>query len=704
MIKLQPTVNGDKNYKLLKRSATAFVTIVAIVIPVIKAAKMGDAIQFIGYISFFFFILIVTHLLTKTPKNILPPQKNIFQGPSSPEDIDPWPRPNQTTALCERILKSSNQPTVLVGASGVGKSVMLEKLVKDKLQPGWQYISIRHYDTFNKKFQIALLDKLKVFFPDLNDDLFISDAIIKGINNNSYILFVFDQFENFVGEDIINNYETFISDSRKNSIAWFAMFLANTTKYNNFKHVIVIRKDSYYDLKFLGKLLPHLYDTFHLAGINIESDNSIGIVDRHNLADSFKKVTGNNKSVEDILISLAKRGEVRPVEAQMVGLMLENIIKEIGEITPDYYELDLGGKDGLIKKYFSWYLDASPVKYISIKLLFALSLEKKLKSRYSIGQLAYIIHETVADVNDCLNFFIKDGLIIEVKEDITKYEIVHDYLAESFREFSGSELDPIERDNILFFIDKLRLPLSRPNSIISEENFPGKVSDCILGIGVILLVSRLLCPLYNIDWSWWNPAAKYQSTMNMLDIYYLPCFITHFVGAVYVTQIYKRLFSRMKEDRMWALFSFSIVLVGLSTLSISLFLPTFWIATLGLSGFPVGLKFFQLSKTVTTKNVAKDFRSMGVRIMGSFLLIGIAGYGYFYISQHFLSQQNITYYTGFSYFIMIAMVLLIYFGANLHVSKTSVAKLIGLFYRGTVPKQGEKSSLIRRGNSGTSYK
>jgi len=498
--------------------------------PVVNAIKRGDWLVCIVYISFFVFVLFIGYLLRPKQMPAQPPQKGIFKGVGKLEIEDAWPRTDDRNKLCETIKKTFKKPIILVGSSGVGKSVLLETQVVPSLKrEGWKTISFSNYDDI----QSLLLDNLTKTFPNLSHNKLLNNAELEGIDTDTKLLLIYDQFEQFLS--IYGNKKGKRSKIRK----WFRDFLESSTRLDNIKQLIIVRKESYYDLRFLEQYVPPPIESFHLSGIKMDENESGRLV----LRQKMNVVTKNIDMAEKILNSLVEDDEILPVKAQIVGLMLENKSREVGAINTEYYLKDLEGKDGLIQNYFQSYLQSSPDSEIALQVLFALSVETKLRGQLSLPQIADIVHKNQHDVYKCLLFFTKEGLIRTT--DIGKYELTHDYLAEKFHELSGTELDPVERDNILFFWDEMRkasgkLEITRPQP---KSNARLVFSDYFMIFLGVLLIARLFGPAYNVDWGWLNILNNYQMNKVGIDIYYAPVFVSHLAWAIYVTLFYRRMFS-----------------------------------------------------------------------------------------------------------------------------------------------------------------
>jgi len=689
--RLQFLVNNDKlNYwYLLALFSFYFVMLYAYSDNILNAYESDDILISISYAVFFLTFPIIGYSITPKRAHAQIPEKSeapIFQEIGKIDSSTAWVR-DERDDLCNIIRQAIGKPIVFVGSSGVGKSILLETQVVPSLQrEGWQAIFLSNYGPSLAAQLRNILRRTLLDFPD-REQQFLHYASLDGIDRNTKILFIFDQFEQFLSTNSQDNKDG--GGERE----WFRAFLANATTLSNIRPLIVVRREWYYELRFLGKFVPSPVECFHLAGWKMDKDGS----DRPLILEKLEMVTKNPEAAQLILDSLERENEILPVEVQMVGFILENEAREIGEIDSEYYLKELGGKEGVIYTYFRTYLDAASDRDITLKILFALSVETVLRSQQQLSQIADVIHESQRDVSKCLLFLVEHGLVRATATG--KYELAHDYLAEKFHDLSGAELDPVERDNIIFFWDEMRrtsesLPITRSQTD-TKKRFV--FSDYFIAVSAILLLVRLMWSIYDINWSWFNILSPYQTAKIGIDIYYLPIFISLLAWNVYVTLLYRRFFLHLNESTLGRLLSKFTVVNGTAGILMSTLIPYGWILFIGLCGFPIGWKLYRLSRLSGLPKVSSHwFRQAGMHTMINMLIAMGIGLAFIYYTHSAELSKNVA--ERINVIFMLIAIVMVYFmslSTSLFTTRGAVSKMMGLIDRGKVRLQRMTFDLSR---------
>ncbi|UCH62752.1 MAG: hypothetical protein JSU77_13355 [Fidelibacterota bacterium] len=638
--------------------------------PILELFNKQDLIILTVYVLFFLSILIIGYIFRPPLPPPPPPTKGLFQGINQSESLLAWPRPNEMKKLCSTITDSKNKPVILVGLSGDGKSVLVNSLVKPFLLANdWHIFSFNNYDSFKANLLTDLLKEYK----DIDEGQLLY-ANLLGIKKEDKILFVFDQFEQFLSSNLKND----IDNNEKR--IWFRNFLNSSLQYPNVRHLIIVRKEWYYDLRFLAEFVPPPINTFYLKGFKIDENKGGIIVLKSNL----KAVIKNRKTATLVFNDLFDHGVISPLKAQIVGLMLENIAKDEGEITREYY-WQLGGIDGIIRSYFDAYLRAAPNRDIALQVMFSLSVITKMRSKLTISHISDITHNPQKDVTKCITFLVNEGLVLQ--SEAGRYELAHDYLAEQLHEISGTELDPVERDNIIFFRDEMQ-KIGEELDITKHTPDRKKIifSDYFMIVLAITLIARLLAPVYGIDWGWFNILAQYQSKRFGFDTLYLPVFISHLAWSIYVTLLYRRLFSIIKEERISKILSKYVVLSCTLCVLAAVFIPYCWMLSIGIGGLVVGFKFYRLSKIKGLPSISIEyFKSTGGKTMLNVSVVIIIGLvTIYYINNTNISKNIFEYYQATSYFMSIVMTYYMLAVRPIHITKKATTKMLGLIDRGKV--------------------
>ena len=656
-------------------------TILSLLDPILNAFKRGDIVVSTVYSLFFLFVLTLGILLRPKRAAIHPPQRGKFRGIGGIDKQNAWQRMKDSSKLSMTIKKSTKHPIILVGASGVGKTVLLETQVIPALkEEKWEYIVFSNYDNF----EAELVNEVFKKFPRRMGNDSARNQILAAIDKRSKILFVFDQFEQFLSENSSND------DKSENTRKTFKAFLEDATDYENVRIVIVVRKEWYYDLRFLDQFIPSPYESLHLSGIKMDED-----LNKKLLLNTMHTALKNPKLADAVLQSLINNDEILPVEAQAVGLMMENKVRDSGTLSIEDYFEKLGGKDGVIRSYFQTYLDASPDRNISLQVLFALSIETQLRIQLSCDEIADIVHKSRDDVQDCLNFF-KEQELVRVSHT-GLYILVHDFLAAKLHELSGTELEPLERDNILFFWDKNRkqshFTVTRP-----RRRFDKKLifSDYFMIFLAVLLVARLTGPLYHLDWGWFNKLNVFQAQSLGIDFNYIPIFISHLAWSIYVTSFYRRFFSLLRESLFSRILSKYTVINCTACVVTAVFLPYYWILSIGIGGLFIGLKMYQLSRSKGLSKISNTFfRNMATPTCINLAFIIILGLALiFYVERQAPSAELAEQIVVLSFFAAIVLTYFMVIVSPSHITRNAASKMLGMIDRTTLSLRDTKNSQL----------
>jgi len=668
--------------------------IFSILVPITTAWKDKAYLELAVLVIFAVSIAIVAYQLKPKPRPSPPPRRKYFQGVRKITKDQAWHRFAECEKLCNTIIDPEGRPIIVVGSSGVGKSVLLETQVVPKLEENhWIAVSCSNYDGL----RTFLLDAFAKVYKKISPDRFLRNATLDGIDGDIKLLLIFDQFEQFLGWKHEHKLIPRVDEEHEKEKEWFRSFLENASRQTNIRNVIVVRKEWYYDLRFLREYVPAPIQAFDLGGLKM--DRATDPTDYEMLKAKIETATQNPEVADIVLGSLTYDNEIRPVEAQMVGLMLENIALTGEIIDEEYYLRRLGGKDALIDAYLHAYLRSSPDRDVCLKVLFALSAETVFRTRISRPEIADIIHESRGEVGACLDFLVEEGLAL--KTETAKYELAHDYLAERLHRLSGSELDPVERDNITYFWDEMsrgegarhitkreRLKdREKKRSEIALEEKHSKLqfvfSDIFMGFLSLLLLLRLLGPALGLNWGWFNRLGRFQEAQAFIDVYYLPVFASHLGWSLYVTLFYRRFLSYLAGDRLGSMFSKLTVVICTLCVSLAVFFPYYWLISIGIGGVAMGLKSIQLSRTRGLSQIPiKHFWSMGAKAaLNSAFVILFGGIAAYYVHTSPWTTDAVNTLNNLFLLFAILMVYYVMFVRPNHITKEATSKMMGLYDR-----------------------
>ena len=500
----------------------------------------------------------------------------------------------------------------MVGASGVGKSHLLQAQVLPRLREhGWTPLCISDYSEFpaNLENNLRRYFKQPLAFENLGSHL------PPFVESDCKIVVVLDQFEQFLG---LARHATDESERRKNQLLKYLRMcraLGNSIIIN----VIVVRKEWYFDLKFLEDLVPGPSQCIEILGLSRDE-----VKNADSLRDRLLNVTRNAAITDRLLHDLVRSGEILPVEATIVGHMVERAHRDGGMIDPESYLQAYIGTDGMVRNYFRGILATSPNYADSLAVLFALSTGTNTKRQFSCRDIAEIIHRSTDRVRESLGFLSSSE--IKLVREITggQYEVAHDYVADKITDLSGIEMAPPMRDNILFFSQRQQRTPPRPASAVA-------FSDYFLTFLVVLLVVRLYSPLFHFHWDWINPLRAYEATGHIFDPYYLPVFISHLAWSIYVCTMYRRFLRFLNEGRGGRFLSKVTVVLCTACVTTAAFMPHWWLLSIGVGGLGVGIKWGQLCCSRRISKVAKrEFGTYAFRTIGNLILVSLGGLALIY--------------------------------------------------------------------------
>ncbi len=179
---------------------------------------------------------------------------------------------------------------------------------------------------------------------------------------------------------------------------------------------------------------------------------------------------------------LATNERLLPLEAQIVGAALERERESGRSIDIHYVRNSLGGVAKIIDQYFESILDGSSDRRVALKVLCAFSVRTRFRGQEDLSDVLNHLYEPPEDVREIVAYLLEQHLL--VKHSPAKYELAHDYLAEFFNSKSGSELSPIDRDNIQFHM--VGLATGNSNTLV-----PATVAEKRLDIGKLILIPLL---------------------------------------------------------------------------------------------------------------------------------------------------------------------------------------------------------------------
>jgi energy-coupling factor transporter ATP-binding protein EcfA2 len=604
--------------------------------------------------TLFFFVfagLLLRLIFRPSPHN--PRPTAVFQPFSALTTQTAWPRPEEVKQVASSIDTEETSLTLITGPSGAGKSTLLRVLLPTALNENHEdilnYIYVDTYPTGNVRIEEA----------------------INRCRTGKLNVLVLDQFEQWIAES-----RKYSITRRAEECQMLKQLLTKSFQEYGPAVILSIRKEWYYDLRFLESLVPAPAGTIDIEGTPVQDHQD---VTRRAILGKLTEVVGNEDQAEAILQRLGLSGRLLPVETQIVGAVLERDREEGRAINVEFLDQELGGVGGAIDHYFRTVLDGAPDRRICLKVLCALSVRTRFRRQQDLAEILGRLFENEQQARAAVDYLEDQHLI--VKRGVGKYELAHDYLAEYFNLKSG-ELDPIDRDNILFHIESEEGPNTDVLRVTSASAHRGFRLGRFFAIFVItLMIIRLFD--FGIHWTL---AGKLQPLLihtNLFDANYIPLFLADSAWAIYIGLFYDRVFIRLKEGFGGRLFSIFVVVNILFCIVSGMLVPyVAWVA-LGWGGTVLALKLIQLSMRNDLNVAAKArLRVFGTTTLFNLVFLGGLGGAFMYLS--FRTVNNVAdghVWLLTSLFISVVLTYACLALAPVHVSRSAVSQILGLMGR-----------------------
>lgn len=358
--------------------------------------------------------------------------------------------------LCERIRRTDCRLTVIYGQSGVGKSSILQagfipELQKNSIETRYCIpVLLQVYTNFNREFSRALAKGIREFknieFDSsiLNNQELILEQIRTLVNQNFWVIIIFDQFEEFFFT---------CKDYQQRQTCY--QFIKDCLDIPYVKIVLSLREDYLHYLLectrqgYLESIGNNILDRNILSYIgNFTQEEAKSVIQSLTERTQFFLETDLlEQLVEDLTEDL---GEIRPIELQIVGSQLQ--AQNIN--TLQQYQ-QAGKKKKLVEDYLDEVIQDCGLsnKNLAELVLYLLTDEnntRPLKTRADlvrdIKELAHHFENIHQNLDTVLRIFVLSGLVFLLPEiPAERYQLVHDYLVSLIRQNRSSTiLDQLE--------------------------------------------------------------------------------------------------------------------------------------------------------------------------------------------------------------------------------------------------------------------
>lgn len=563
----------------------------------------------------------------------------VFSSVVDPSTI--WTREDTAQEIADWI-GSAYSVDVMVGESGVGKTILIENEVRKKLNSkGLGVHVIRDYDNISDRIGGFERDETVVFLDQF-------EQVLKNPSNKN--------------GDILESVETELDRLQEMKTVY---------------PVIVIQKRWFFDLATISSEVPPPREAFEVPRLNRHSSLGTGTI-----LDEFERALNNEEVASEVVSELCGKDQTfLPIEAKVVGTVLEDETTTSGRVkTKDFYK-QYDNKNKIIEDYFRKTIDASKYPESAKKILMSLSANRDKVSSLKAKDIAFITHDTDEIVDYTLGFFGRKS-IVEEEKNKGYFRLAHKYIAEKFYDLSSSILDPTDRDNILHFY----------NEIDDEENHTFTFNDLNMVKNRHYIGYSIFCIIYTIlslrlffpeifTFLDLSPDKLFGETL--VDVGYIPIFVTLLGWATYITLLYNRFLSRLDESWPGKVTSLLVVITCALGALTSAVWPSTWLLVISFVGLVVAIKFFHIQYQPHLSVIASDFfKNRGQRTINNMLSTLIIGVLFFIsIVQYEIMTKFPIWYMVSSAIIALVMIPQIYRSIKLHCSNQSSSTMVNMYNR-----------------------
>lgn len=493
--------------------------------------------------------------------------------------------------ILNKIFLQSNekQSICIIGESGSGKSTIINCLQNELSDVTVINCSDRYKDL--KRFLLKRFKKET-----------LEDLLFELQNTTQKILFIFDQFERF-----------FYLDYQEQKMLKDIIF--NKLNFKNVASIFILRSDYFAEFAYSVNINDITNNEINPKGIlakpfgeNWYSNNYLiyckNMVDEdfpRNYSIKQENIIENRNSDIHDLCRLAFDGmgnEVyerfkykRLIEKQVFLSLLESKYTSC-----DFEELLRTNSDrDLLVMYYDKQLCSTGDYYTAAKIMYLLSTGRVYNNHYSVRQIyeaLLICHDfEIANVNKTLECLCERHLIKRVqRDDINYYDIVHDYIAESFIEYVEVDLHEYVKSTI----DDYRVNFK-------NEEYKNNIRKCLKlkksrkSFETIILVLVISIITFNSFYQIFCLNKDYNIIVNF------PLYIASYYGYCLYTNIFKVYIGKNK----WVI---PLLYVGMAITTImASYQYKNWLFFAGFGTILIGLTFGVISQSKKMSRVSKKF-------------------------------------------------------------------------------------------------
>ena len=573
-----------------------------------------------------------------------------------------WARPSDVERVLRAIDQKRTALPVVVGESGVGKSVLMGVLVAAAVRArGRADVSAPRYVVFPAHHYGTLAARLQ--------------AMRENADPDSSLIIVLDQFEQWLAR-----VTELPDEARAEQFRRLEGVLSTARTSDNHTIVLSLRTEWYYQLRLLGASVPPPHECCHIERARIDDPDRLlhalptdpdyrmgaGIVV------SFQDILDDPKDVAGVVALLGDSGSISPLEAQIVGATIERDAKTEAFDLPG---LATAGVESAVTRFFEAVLQGAEHRILTMKVLCALSTRTQLRAQIARRDLNAILFEDDDEVTIAVAYLVRQQLVVDHGG---RLELAHDFIAAYFNKASASELTALERDSVFVHTESKTV---RSDVFRRRRRTPFRLGIILPTVMLSVMSARLVydgvAPLQL------GPAFTTPVVGDFVDLAYLPAFLAESAWLLYVTLVYDRLLDHLQESTSARLLSRFIMLNMGIWIVVGLASPANWLIILALGGTPLAVKIMLLARRTDLNPASRRQLRLYAAITGCvatfFLVIG--AFDWFFSSIVVDYRQSASTWlvaNAFVAFLMSAMCLVL---GPIHASRRGVSLLKSLIAR-----------------------
>lgn len=329
---------------------------------------------------------------------------------------------------------------IVTGASGNGKSYLLNKLLREQLEARGEMVKrmgpcadvtafVGEISAFFFEQKLAAPTNLaQIGYP----------APLANARSGQPILMVFDQFEDFLR----------LSGTAERDA--FREFLHAALQIPNMRSIVATRPEDYANLRFLGSLGDIMAATVEIEPIP-SANTEEG--DLRRFCEELGNVVKDETCLRSIQRDLSERPCITPIELQAIGSVLEDMDRDATDACAErltaFQFRELGGSTGLVRLFFERCIGRSALPEATKACLYVLSVRPVVGfgCTHDTSTLSYLTGWDQRKLVPILASLVDQGIVKPLGKS---FRIAHDFFAERICEYGNPLMNPILRDNLTY--------------------------------------------------------------------------------------------------------------------------------------------------------------------------------------------------------------------------------------------------------------